>query len=854
MPLPDVPWRILIDRTQRRPFRLPVGVTWRIARVREFVLLWTCCHVVELVARIRFLRVVPRRVLIPVERALIAQRGRHAFDADFYLDRNVDVRNAGDDPLAHYLRHGWREQRDPNERFDDGYYRAEAGLVPETPLSALAHFLALGHRRNLAPAPNVDLSDWHKRNPEIAVARVDPYGHLLRSEEGTAKITGPASPEASLTRIETLRMPGRTPPLVDVIMPVFRGRSETLSAIAHVLSAACQTGFELIVIDDCSPDEALAADLDELAAAGRLTLLRQRTNRGFVAAINRGMSYHLDRDVVWLNSDTQVHEGWLDRLREAAYSAPRVATVTPLSNNATLCSYPRIDTDNSVDLEKDWAEVSRIAGRVNAGERIEIPTAVGFCTYVRRDAIDAIGTLDEAAFGPGYGEENDFSRRAIAKGWVNLAATDVLVRHFGGVSFGTERGARVEQALAILDRRYPDYHGAVHRFMAEDPLHGMRHAMDLARLRALRGKRNVLIVTHARGGGTAQQVSEEIERLNAEGASVFLLGKGQGGKATASLSHVNAGALPTLERIALAGDRLWAILATLNLAEVQLHHLIEFDAGAPRIFSKRLKALRAPYSFRMHDYFAVCPRINMVDLGGMYCGEPDLNGCRACLMRRGSGVVRPDIATWRDGYQALLVDAESVCVPDRDVASRLHGHFPTLRNVQIVPHEPRIIAPPVQTRQRKPGPLRVAVLGAIGPIKGVDILFATAMRARRLADGPEFTVIGYTHNDRAARACGISVTGAYDNAKVGLLIDQADPDVIWIPSIWPETYCYTLSIALRSGVPVAGFAIGAIATRLRDAGRGQLIPLADAAKPERLIEALTLAAEVAERPFEIEAA
>lgn len=852
--MPDLPWRMLIEPKERRTLRLPVGVIWRVQRAWEYVSLWLCLGIVELVARVRFFRGLPRGMLIPVERALIAGHNRQCFDAAFYLDRNADVRQAGDDPFEHYLRHGWREGRDPNERFDDAYYRAESGLGGAAPVSALAHFLALGRRRGVSPAPNVDLGDWQKRNPEIDIARVDPYGHLLGAAKGTAIITGPAAPEASLARIEALSLPSRTPPLIDVIMPVFRGRAETLSAIEHVFSAKCRAGFELIVIDDCSPDEALSADLDDMAATGRLTLLRQATNVGFVAATNRGMACNPDRDVVWLNSDTQVHDGWLDRLREAAYSAPKVATVTPLSNNATLCSYPRIDTDNAADLEVDWSELSRIAGRINAGQRIEVPTAVGFCTFVRRDAIEAIGVLDQAAFGPGYGEENDFSRRAIAKGWVNLAATDVLVRHFGGVSFGAERSARVEQALAVLDRRYPDYHGAVHRFLAEDPLQSVRHAMDLARLRALRGVRNVLIVSHGRGGGTAQHVAEVIERLKADGASVFLLGKGAEGKESVSLSHVDAGPLPTLERLPLAGDRLWAILATLNLSQVQLHHLIEFEANAPVVLRDRLAALNVPYRFVAHDYFAICPRINMVDLGGMYCGEPDENGCRTCLIRRGSAAGRPDIAQWRGGYQALLSNAEAILVPDRDVADRLRGHFPTLRNVQVLPHEDPMPTPKPCSGQRKPGPLRVAVIGAIGPIKGVDILFATAMRARRLTDGPEFTVIGYTHNDRAARACGISVTGAYDNAQVELLIDQADPDVIWIPSIWPETYCYTLSIALRSGVPVAGFAIGAIATRLRDAGRGHLIPLADAAQPQRLIEALTLAAEHSDESLEIEAA
>ncbi len=841
--MPDLPWRTLNAPPNRRPFRLPVKLSWRLQRLRDVVLLRLSSGLVQAVSRIRALRWMPRWALIAAEQVLISSARPMVFDGPFYLDRNPDVKASGQDPLRHYLRHGWLEGRAPNASFDDPYYRSNAGLTRETPVSALAHYLAHGRTTGLVPAPNVDIGAWHARNPEIAIARVDPYGHFLK--EGCQQLLppGPPAPEISLTQLATLGAGERGPILVDVVMPVFSGRAETLSAILHVLTAPVRTAFELVVIDDCGPDADLRADIDDLAARGLITLIRQPGNCGFVAAINRGMACNSDRDVIWLNADTQVYAGWLDRLREAAYSAPNVATVTPLSNNATLCSYPRIDSDNAFDLECEWTWLARTTARVNAEQRVEVPTAVGFCTYVRRDAIDVIGTLDEQSFGRGYGEENDFSRRAIAAGWLNLAAADVLVRHFGGVSFGAEKASRVEHALAVLDRRYPDYHGAVLRFLKEDPLHEARHTLDLARLRAMRGARNVLIITHALGGGTAQYVTEEIARLRLSGVSVFLLSKGEGGNGTARLGHVTSGAMPTLEALDIDGDVLWRILATLNLSEVQIHHLIDFSPKAPAIFGERLATLRVPYQFMMHDYFAICPRINMCDLSGMYCGEPSVSGCRSCLLRRGSAAGRVDIVQWRERYRALLRQADRVTVPDRDGADRLHSYFPELQNIQIMPHEPPIKVAYLPVSRREPGPLRVAVLGAIGPIKGVDVLFAAAMRSRKLVDGPEFTVIGYTHNDTAARACGISVTGAYDNAQVDLLIEQADPDVIWIPSIWPETYCYTLSIALRSGRPIAGFAIGAIATRLRDAGTGHLMPLSDAGDPERLLQALALAAE-----------
>ncbi len=90
-------------------------------------------------------------------------------------------------------------------------------------------------------------------------------------------------------------------------------------------------------------------------------------------------------------------------------------------------------------------------------------------------------------------------------------------------------------------------------------------------------------------------------------------------------------------------------------------------------------------------------------------------------------------------------------------------------------------------------------------------------------------------------------------------MSAADPDLILIPSIWPETYCYTLSHALASGRPVAGFDIGAVGTRLRDAGlagvqpgaqpgvRCTVLALALARDPSALLEALVSAAGLDEK-------
>ena len=100
-----------------------------------------------------------------------------------------------------------------------------------------------------------------------------------------------------------------------------------------------------------------------LAGQGRITLLRNERNRGFVQSVNVGMSRHPDRDVVLLNSDTEVANDWLDRLLALAAAEPGLASITPLSNNATICSYPEPLHDNWQALEVDDAELDRLAAR-----------------------------------------------------------------------------------------------------------------------------------------------------------------------------------------------------------------------------------------------------------------------------------------------------------------------------------------------------------------------------------------------------------------------------------------------------------------------------------------------------------
>ena len=269
------------------------------------------------------------------------------------------------------------------------------------------------------------------------------------------------------------------PQTIDIVIPVYRGEAETRACVESVLGSRVRAAHEVVVIDDASPEAGLRPWLADLGRAHRITLIVHPRNRGFVGTANEGMALHADRDVVLLNSDTEVAPGWLDRLAACAASDPKIGTATPFSNNATIMSYPRTLESNALPDGETTASLDSAFAAANGGVCIDVPTAVGFCMYITRRCIDAVGRFDEERYGAGYGEEVDFCMRAARAGFRNVAAADVFVRHHGEISFGNSGNERRQRAQAIVDELYPEFQPRVRDFIARDPLAPCRARVDV---------------------------------------------------------------------------------------------------------------------------------------------------------------------------------------------------------------------------------------------------------------------------------------------------------------------------------------------------------------------------------------
>lgn len=272
---------------------------------------------------------------------------------------------------------------------------------------------------------------------------------------------------------------------IDIVIPVFNAAPLLARCLIALDRHTTPDAARVTVIDDASPDPQIAPLLREWQQRSPLRpqVLRNEENLGFIGSVNRGIAATCG-DVLLLNADTEVTPGWLARMRGALANDPRVATVTPFSNNAEICSWP--DFCKAAAVPADPERIAQAFADSGVPCYPELPTAVGFCMLIRRATLTAIGDFDRATFGRGYGEENDFCLRAAAHGWRNVLADDCYVVHAGGGSFaplGLKPGG---DNLARLLARYPRYNDAVAEFIAADPL-ASRRARVSQRYRELCG-------------------------------------------------------------------------------------------------------------------------------------------------------------------------------------------------------------------------------------------------------------------------------------------------------------------------------------------------------------------------------
>ncbi len=687
--------------------------------------------------------------------------------------------------------------------------------------------------------------------------------------------------------------------MIDVIVPVYAGEGFVRRCLASVLAGG-GGAYELVVVDDCSPEPRLSAWLAELAEAGRITLLRNERNLGFTGAVNRALALHPERDVVLLNSDTEVAGDWLARLARCAAAHPDAGTITPFSNNATICSYPFEGWTGEVPGTLGLAGLDAVFAHTLAGVASDLPTGVGFCMYLRRACLNQVGTLDERAFGRGYGEENDLCRRAAKAGWRNLLCADVFVYHKGGVSFGSEREALMAAGAAALRGLHPEYDELVRRFIAADPLRPLRDAVDHARValgdaeaaalqaeraaEPLRGRvppgvprvlrsyagmercpagslplpaadaRPVwLHLVHGWGGGTERWV-RDMAAVDTQARHLCLRSRTGRNDAGVRLELLEPG---VSDAVLLAWDldvpigfcavthAGWRAVfdAVVDGCGVQVVVVSSLIGHSLEVFEHD-----GPTMLVLHDLFPFCPALfGWYDEACVACDGARLQRCFAG--NRLNVFWHQDLPqAWlavREAFARALADGNvTVVAPSTSVFERYCTLMPGLAvaSWHCVPHGLALCPPPLTPRSRPAVPgvtrrLRVVVPGRLSPHKGLGLV-------RELLPGlAEFADVLLLGSGDAGKAFDqlphVRVVAEYEPMQMAAHVAAFGPDCALLATVLPESFSYTLSEMQALAVPVVATGLGAFAERIEDGVTGWLVP----PRAQAMLETLRALAE-----------
>jgi GT2 family glycosyltransferase/glycosyltransferase involved in cell wall biosynthesis len=740
-----------------------------------------------------------RDPIVPTSGEKVKSIVAEEFDRTYYLSRNEDIKNAGADPLLHFLEFGWRERRNPNSLFDVTYYLAANPDVVERKINPFFHYLTEGR------------TEGRKANP----AGSHPYPPLRApSREAWDKV----SPAAATDDAEYI-----------VVMPVYKGYDETLASIHSVLVAKQAVKFALHVINDVSPDVKLEQTLADLAERGLFSYSKNDANLGFVKSVNLGLRRFSDKEVVLLNADATVFGDWLDRMDAHAKRHPTIATITPMSNNATICSYPVINQNNLIELERSAAELDQMAACCNVARISDIPTGVGFCFYMRRASRDAVGLFDEQAFGRGYGEENDFCLRAAKAGFRNVLAEDIFVYHVGEISFAEYAGDEYRPGQKALLRKHPDYAARVRHHLEADDSERGRMRLDLFRLAKDAGPDSMIFVSHALSGGVATHIEQMEKRLRDLAINVVHIRVGVKNRWSIEIASGSKTApyCPNLRPISFNQIRslLREFLAWLNPMAIHIHSLVGFDWVATQGFLDLVRNSGLPYYFTLHDYSEVCHRSNLVAPNNQFCGLPDVSACQLCVSGDRSYPEAIDPVVRRRAYDDFLQGAAAVFAPSDDIRKRLEAAGASYE-IALRPHEePPWDDAPVMRPPRKPKLIDIVAIGAIGPHKGSRVLLNLAREAKARSLPIRYHIVGYSDLTSEMTGAGVTETGRYDSETEAIdWLTKIKPSCVFLPSIWPETFCFTLSMAFALEIPPVVFDLGAQAERVRAANFGFVLP------------------------------
>ncbi|WP_414622715.1 glycosyltransferase [Calothrix sp. CCY 0018] len=637
---------------------------------------------------------------------------------------------------------------------------------------------------------------------------------------------------------------------VSIIVPIYNAYHDTKKCLESLLLNT-DDKHQILLMDDSSTDRRIINFIHELSSQySHISFIRNSQNVGFVKNCNIGFreSDQLT-DVVILNSDTIVTPNWLEKLVFAAYSSHYVATVTPLTNNGTICSVPNWLESNEIPDGHTILSFASLIEKTSLRKYPRIPTAVGFCTYIKREVLNNIGLFDEINFYRGYGEENDFCCRASETGYFHIVDDATFVYHAGSKSFKSDKQKLIEDNSKILAKLHPRYFPEVYSFIESNPLNDILDNIKLhLEIEKLKKLSPICFILHNSVdtavnqplGGTEYHCAALISNLsqnrpiynifynkyaNLLELEIFYKQQKLNFKFPCEFQRPYGNNYFNHSSHFL--QLLVGIFSYFQPTLLHIHHI----KGLPIAdVVSAIKQVNIPYFISLHDYYLICPSYNLIDYKENFCYEHKTREyCQTCvqsLFNEGKELRHQ----WQHYCQKLLEGAVNIIAPSKTALSYFQREYNHLKldgcKFKVIKHG-ILTESDIDKKNKKlfisqtdlsiGSPIKVALVGSINIAKGSKIfiqLLDKISQDQKLNKEFHFEIIGRFNLNIPKHIQNVTIRSEYSRKDLAVLLEQID--IAIFPNIWAETYCLTVDEVIAHCIPVVTTPLSAASERVKE--------------------------------------
>jgi glycosyltransferase involved in cell wall biosynthesis len=441
--------------------------------------------------------------------------------------------------------------------------------------------------------------------------------------------------------------------------------------------------------------------------------------------------------------------------------------------------------------------------------------------------------------------------RAISKGWKNIVDESTYIYHVRSASFGAAKTELLKKGRAVIDQRYPNYTSAIRDFLKQEDMNFVRNNIleteSILRKQEIKIKPRALYVLATKTGGTPQTNQDLMQAIGSDFETFVLYSNAK----KVDLLYFNNGVYQEVDSRLLSESievfphrseeydevvSQWLIDYSIEL--VHIRHIAWHSHGLVDV----AKSLGLPVVFSFHDFYTVCPTVKLLDGDQKYCGGRCTKSEKSCSydLWKGDGVPvlrNSAIHDWKTINEITLKKCDAFVTTSQYAKDVIIENYPFLNKkiFSVVPHGRDFSSYGSPKKSiAKNEKIRVLIPGNITQAKGGKIIGELAARSKDL--NVEIHILGKVASNVNTKNCVLH--GEYSRDNFVSKVENINPHIGGIFSIWPETHCHTLTELWAGGVPVIGFDIGAVGERINSTGAGWLIKEFSSKAVELCIESI----------------